>query len=622
MYKFPYGKRMATMTPESFFDCIDLPAFSVDAFAPEARAKAIRDYCSYVLSTFNYNGLKPRGMLLRLDIEGAYFPTIELLNADGKQGVAPDNIRLGYVVTMTEQLDAVVTSLLTAKDSVEIHRHPSDVVAAIYVVTDGMFSKRSGTVTFSPRQAALNAVTVELPNLNYTGKCDIARPVKFSQSLYASRCRSLSAGDLNVTADGQFHFVPTKDFLRNLMVMNIVDHDESATFSFGLNGLTLSVHNEKDRVTDLYTAQLNGLIVPPYVHEIPADTAVVIESAVDGKETYEEWHAREAAFNTPELLPVIYPARAGKFVDPNLITPWTVKTPTGEYATSFLKLGSGNLFDVFQFWGEQEHYRIDADAGIADLLIAITHRVEVGEPIVEYHKVSLPEMRFYLEEDARNPHHRKLTNQCQAIVGTRDYFGNPSSLVMDIGLAVRVTLTGSLNLDQGSWALNGQNVFAFAREGDPAHDYQFKILGWTPRMRALRVNNAVDLSSEDEVEARIPVHLLDIAYGAYLAGLVEGQEAMPRAVFASQPSKPLHDVVSALNFARGMAAKHVRQEEPRKEADNPCSIKKEDVQLGDPAQFKSSGTMLMKADSVTVQSAQPLVSSSQGITLTGDPVQE
>lgn len=620
MYKFPYGKRMATMTPESFFDCIDLPAFSVDAFAPEARAKAIRDYCSYVLSTFNYNGLKPRGMLLRLDIEGAYFPTIELLNADGKQGVAPDNIRLGYVVTMTEQLDAVVTSLLSAKDSVEIHRHPSDVVAALYVVTDGMFSKRSGTVTFSPRQAALDAVAVELPNLTYTGKCDIARPVKFSQSLYASRCRSLSAGDLNVAVDGQFNFVPTKDFLRNLMVMNIVDHDESATFSFGLNGLTLSAHNEKDRVTDLYTAQLNGLIVPPYVRDIPTDTAVMIESAVDGKETYEEWHAREAAFNTPELLPVIHPARADKFVDPNLIQPWVVKTPTGEYATSFLKLGSGNLLDVFQFWGEQEHYRIDADAGIADLLIAITHRVEVGEPIVEYHKVSLPEMRFYLEEGARNPRHRKLTNQCQTIIGTRDYFGNPSSLVTDIGLAVRVTLTGSLNLDHGGWALNGQNVFAFAREGEPAHDYQFKILGWTPRMRVLRVSDTVELASEDEAEARIPAHLVDIAYGAYLSGLMEGQEAMPRATFVNQPTEQLSDIAGVVKFARGLAAKHLRT--TREVTESLQSLKKEDVQLGDPAIHKSSGTMLMKADSVNIDSARPLVTTSQGITLTGDPVQE
>lgn len=601
MYKFPYGPRLATLNAENFFDIIDLPPFSVHDFPVADRPRAVRDYCSYVLSTFSHHGIKARGLLLRLTTEDVYYPTVELLTPDNKQGVIPNTLGLGYVVTMTDTLDTTVTSMMTANDIASIYHFPEDVIAQLYVVTDGKFSKRSGTVTLRHGSTAAASYPVDLSAIIHETKQDAHYAVKMVTSLYGARTRPVDAGQITAHADGTFELVPSKSFIRNLMVMGVVDEATESTFSIGLNAMIVSGNNDKDRITDIFNGQINGLIVPPYERKLPEGVEFTQEEVERAMEQHSEWTAREAAYNTPELVPVVHPARVNKFVDPIVFAPWAVKTPTGEYTTNFLKLGSGNLFDIFQFWGEGEHYAIDADAAVGDLLLSITHRVEVGEPIVEYHRVTLPNMRFYLEEDATRASYRKLENQSQGMIGCRDYYGNPSSLISDIGLAVRVTLTGSLNLESGGWSLNGSNVFAIARDDSPARDYIFKVLGWIPRVRLIRKDKPVVMTSSDEAEALIPAHLLDIAYGAYLAGLLDGQEAMPRATFASQPTKPLHDIASALNFARGLSAKHAHK----------CQALRDKQEEG-------FGELRPLAEALNAMDG---ISASGGhITLTGDPV--
>ena len=603
MYKFPYGPRLATLNAENYFDIIDLPPFSVHDFPDADRPRALRDYCSYVLSTFSHHGIKARGLLLRLTTEDVYYPTVELLTPDNKQGVIPNTLGLGYVVTMTDSLDATVTSMLSVKDASSLYRFPDDVIAQLYVVTDGKFSKRSGTVTLRHDSTAAATYPVSLPAVSHETKQDAHYAVKMTTSLYSARSRPIDAGQITAHPDGTFELVPSQTFMRNLMVMGIVDDVTESMFSIGLNAMIVSNNTEVDRVTDIFNGQINGLIVPPYERKLPEGAEFTQEVVAMAIEEHREWTAREAAYNTPELIPVIYPARVNKFVDPIVFAPWPVKTPTGEYTTNFLKLGSGNLFDIFQFWGEGEQYAIDADAAVGDLLMSITHKVEVGDPIVEYHRVTLPNMRFYLEEDATRAAYRKLENQSQGMIGCRDYYGNPSSLISDIGLAVRVTLTGNLNLESGGWALNGSNVYAIARDDSPAREYIFKVLGWLPRVRLIRKDQPVVMNNGDEADALIPAHLLDIAYGAYLSGLVEGQEAMPRATFAGQPTARLHDIASALKFARGLASKHVREDKDLR--DHHSNVRKEEVKLGDPTPLKVKGDVDITAGRIT---------------LTGDPV--
>lgn len=606
MYKFPYGPRLATLNAENYFDNIDLPPFSVHDFPATDRPRAVRDYCSYVLSTFNHHGIKARGLLLRLTTEDVYYPTVELLTPDNKQGVIPNSLGLGYVVTMTDALDTTVTSMLATNDVASMYHFPDDVIAQLYVVTDGKFSRRSGTVTLRHGSTAAASYPVSLPAITHETKQDAHYAVKMATSLYGARYRPVDAGQITAHPDGTFELVPSKSFIRNLMVMGVVDDATESTFSIGLNAMIVSSSNDKDRITDIFNGQINGLIVPPYERKLPEGVEFTQEEVEGVSEQRSEWTAREAAYNTPELVPVVHPARVNKFVDPIVFAPWQVKTPTGEYTTNFLKLGSGNLFDVFQFWGEQEHYTIDADASVAELLVSITHRVEVGEPIVEYHRVTVPDMRFYLEEDATRASYRKLDNQSQGMIGCRDYYGNPSSLISDIGLAVRVTLTGNLNLDSGGWALNGSNVFAVAREDSPARDYIFKVLGWLPRVRLIRKDLPVVMTTAEEAESLIPAHLLDLAYGAYLAGLATGQEAMPRVTFANSPSKQLHDITSVLNFARSLAADHMREAKA-------LHAHRSDV-------AKDEGLDNQRPLAETLNAMDNINASGSRITLTGDPV--
>lgn len=615
MYKFPHGNRQATVMAESYFDAIDLPPFAVDAFPPEARPKAIRDYCSYVLSTFNHQGIRPRGMLLRLDDNGIYYPTLELLTADNKQGAVSDGVRVGYTVTMDERLDAIVKVLSATADGDDAYNWPPVVTASLYVTTDGQFSKRSGTVSVNPSRAGANAISVSLPNIEYAAGNVRKFPVKISTSLYATRSRGMDGGSLSVNADGGFHLITSTGFIRNLMDIGILDNDTAGIFSIGLNGIILSGSNGIDKVTDVFDAQINAMIVPPYVPTPPADGNMVHEMHGENGEKYDEWKAREQAYNTPALIPVIHPARVDKFVDPTVHAPWAVKTPSGAYATNFLKLGSGNLLDVSQFWGEQDKYRLDADGSVGELLLSISRNLgEAGER-TEIHRVKLNAMRFYLEQDAYSVDYRKVGESTIGMAGCEDAEGNPSELIPETGMGLKVAFSGNLRLNNGSWALNGQSVVPICPEGSPVRGYVFKVLGWYPELRMVRK----DLLPEagDDADQMIPPHLVECAYGAYLAGLVDGQEAMPRSVFVNQPTKKLISMTDVLNFARGLAAKHVKQE---KVADNPLSLTKEDVKLDDSVGLKVSGTLLMRGDSETVQSEKPLTTTSQGITLTGDPV--
>lgn len=613
MYKFPHGNRQAIVTTEHFFDAIDLPPFSVEDFAPGDQPKAVQDYCSYVLSTFNYQGIRPRGMLLRMDDEGVYYPTLELLTADNKQGAASDVImRVGYVIGMDDALNITVANLMHTRDAKGSYHRPAFVSASLYVTHDAMFSKRSGTVVIDLSAAATGDYAVSMPNIIYSADADECYPVRVSSSMYHVRSRPTSGGELLASKDGVFRLVPDEAFMVNLLTMGIVDDEGSVTFSIGLNGITTTSPDRKYRVTDVFDAQINGLVVPVYVREYSMADDVGTEEFPDGNETHEEWQLREQAINLPTFIPVLRDARVDKFVDPALIAPWTVKTPLGEYQTNFLKLGSGNLLDVCQFWGEHEQYRVDAVGAVGEILLSITHAPEDAKPVTEIHRVKLRDMRYHLPGDARQSNFRRVGDPTIAIVGCQDFTGKPSVLIDDTGLQIKVAFTGNLNLDSGGWALNGQSVVPLCKVDGRELGYKFKVVGWYPELRLVRKDPVITAKGDDD--QKIPPHLVEVGYGVYLAALVEGQEAMPRASFANASSQKLHDMKSVINFARGLGASH-RQKE--KVADNPHHLTREDLQSHG---LKVSGTLLMRADSVTVQSEKPLTTTSKGITLTGDPV--